>query len=215
MNRLPTGCEPLDKLLKGGIECGAITQFYGEPGSGKTNVCLQLACSCVKNGLRVAYVDSEGVSMERLEQIGGPSFNYADILFSKPYSLEEQEKLVRNAVRLQGLGLIIVDTINMYMRLRYHESPDDYIVPVLRQLEMLSIAAQKNDYPVVITSQVYQSKDDGEIKAFGGLHMAYTSKTIVRFDRISPGRRRATIIKHRSLHESASAEFKITANGLE
>ena len=215
MKRLPTGCEPLDRLLGGGVEYGSITQFYGEPGTGKTAVCLQLSCSCVRGGQKVVYIDTENVSMERLEQIGGPDLNYSEILISKPYSLDEQEKLVRNAVRLHEVGLVVVDTINMYLRLKFHEAPDECAVPMLRQLETLFIHAQKNEYPVIITSQVYQSKDDGEIKAFGGMHSAYVAKTIVRLDRLNSAKRKATIIKHRSIGDGESAIYTITGKGLE
>ena len=215
MKRLRTGCDTLDRLLNGGIEYGAVTQFYGEPGTGKTGICLQLACNCVRGGHKVAYIDTETISMERLEQIGGSDLDYSEILISRPYSLEEQEKLVKNAVNIHGIGLIVVDTINMYQRLKYHEAPEECQAPILRMLENLSMNAQKHEYPVIITSQVYQSKDDGEIRAFGGRDTAYVAKTIVRLDRLEPGRRRATVIKHRSIHESSSAEFRITAKGIE
>ena len=38
---IPTNSS-LDKLLGGGIEKGSITQFYGPPGSGKTNISLKI-----------------------------------------------------------------------------------------------------------------------------------------------------------------------------
>jgi predicted ATP-dependent serine protease len=40
--RLPTGCKSMDSLLDGGIEAGQITQVYGPPGSGKTQLCHTL-----------------------------------------------------------------------------------------------------------------------------------------------------------------------------
>lgn len=47
---LPTGCVPIDEMLEGGIESGVVTQVFGEAGSGKTNLCLQLAVNCIKRG---------------------------------------------------------------------------------------------------------------------------------------------------------------------
>ncbi|MCR3884292.1 MAG: DNA repair protein RadB, partial [Methanothrix sp.] len=41
--RLSSGCDGLDRLLGGGFEPGVITQIYGEAGTGKTNIILQLA----------------------------------------------------------------------------------------------------------------------------------------------------------------------------
>jgi hypothetical protein len=36
----------------------------------------------------------------------------------------------------------------------------------------------------------------------------------VRLDQVAPGRRRATVLKHRSVHEGRSVEFRMTARGL-
>lgn len=38
-----TGCSTLDIALKGGIPTFGITELYGEAGTGKTQLCLQLA----------------------------------------------------------------------------------------------------------------------------------------------------------------------------
>lgn len=39
---------PIDNIIGGGVEKGCVTQFYGPPGSGKTNVVLQLLVQCAK-----------------------------------------------------------------------------------------------------------------------------------------------------------------------
>ena len=71
--QLPTkyssGCRSVDRLLGGGFESGAVTQLYGEAGSGKTNLCLQAAVKCAKAGRSVIFIDSEGFSPERFLQI--------------------------------------------------------------------------------------------------------------------------------------------------
>lgn len=43
VTKLTTGSKAFDELLGGGIESQAITEFYGEFGSCKTQVCFQLA----------------------------------------------------------------------------------------------------------------------------------------------------------------------------
>lgn len=60
---------PLDELLDGGLECDAITLVFGEGGSGKTNLALQCAREVARQGKRIAYVDTEGVSSVRLRQV--------------------------------------------------------------------------------------------------------------------------------------------------
>lgn len=92
--KIPIDCKPLDELLGGGIESGSLTSLYGEAGSGKTNICLQLARNVVLSGKKVVFIDTEGVSFERLKQICSQDFDKVTkgILFFTPYSLEEQEK---------------------------------------------------------------------------------------------------------------------------
>ncbi|MCK5723178.1 MAG: PhoH family protein, partial [Gammaproteobacteria bacterium] len=60
--QMPSGCQPLDELLGGGFETGVVTQIFGEAGSGKTNICIQLAVECVKRGKKVIFIDTESVS---------------------------------------------------------------------------------------------------------------------------------------------------------
>ena len=76
MSTLKLGCKPLDDLLGGGIESGIITKTYGEAGAGKTNLCLQASRECVSAGGKVAYIDTEGVSIERLDQICTTNYDY-------------------------------------------------------------------------------------------------------------------------------------------
>jgi len=66
--KLPLHCS-LDELLEGGVEAGIITEIYGEGGTGKTNICIQAAKSCVEEGKKVIYIDTEGISKERLLQV--------------------------------------------------------------------------------------------------------------------------------------------------
>jgi len=117
MKRLQLKCKPLDDLLGGGIESKMITKIYGEAGSGKTNLCLQASRECANNGKKVAYIDSEGASLERLGQIC-KDYSYEkilkNILFFSPSSLEDQEKMVKNAINVKDIDLIIIDTINIF-----------------------------------------------------------------------------------------------------
>src|SRR5881397_3789917 len=74
--RCSTGAKALDELLLGGIETQAVTEFYGEFGSGKSQICHTLCITAGQpvesGGLNsgVIYIDTEGTFRpERLEQI--------------------------------------------------------------------------------------------------------------------------------------------------
>ena len=64
--RIKIECEAFDELLGGGIESGAVTELFGEGGAGKTTICLQLTRNCVLNGKKPIFIDTEGVSFDRL-----------------------------------------------------------------------------------------------------------------------------------------------------
>jgi len=68
---IPTGCAPLDELLDGGFERGTVTQLYGPPAAGKTNVVLSAAAAVAADGGTTVIVDTEGISIDRFEQVVG------------------------------------------------------------------------------------------------------------------------------------------------
>ena len=76
MLRCSTGSKSLDELLLGGIETQAVTEFYGEFGSGKSQICHTL-CAMAKQPISeegldggAIYIDTEGTFRpERLQQI--------------------------------------------------------------------------------------------------------------------------------------------------
>jgi len=160
LERLPSGCQGLDRLLGGGFESGIITQLYGEAGTGKSNIVLQLAVQAVARGLRVILIDTEGFSVERFKQIAGSGAEESarKIIIFEPMSLEQQHISIRDASKLAGgdLGLVALDSATSLYRVLL-ESEDNR--PVRRtltvQLSELQEMARRNRIPVVITNQVY------------------------------------------------------------
>jgi DNA repair protein RadB len=217
MSVLSLGCRPLDELLGGGLESGIITRVYGEAGSGKTNLCLQAARQCVLSGKKVAYIDTEGVSVERIRQIC-VDCDYkkilCDILFFTPPSFESQEQMICDAIATKGVGLIVVDTITMFYRLNLEDDREGGIRSFTRQVTNLQVAAREKDLFVLITEQVYTDKK-GEVKPFTNRDAEHMTKTILRLDRKGIGQREATIMKHRSQPEGKTVCFRISTVGLE
>ncbi len=54
-----TGIKALDDISGGGLMEGALYAFWGEPGTGKSSLCAQIAKKFCDDGFRVAYIDSE------------------------------------------------------------------------------------------------------------------------------------------------------------
>ena len=69
--RIPTESS-IDRILGGGVERRTITQFYGPPGSGKTNITIKLAVETARRGKNTVFIDTEGgLSVERIRQVSG------------------------------------------------------------------------------------------------------------------------------------------------
>ena len=216
MDRIPLGCSQFDRLLGGGIEKGSVTLIYGEAGAGKTNVCMQLARNMAINGDKVAYIDTEGLSSERLSQVfEGCEDAIKNLLIFEVHSFSEQSDRIDKVEKLAASGtisLVIIDSLTMFYRLNYEDSyvRNDFI----RQTEVLLNMARMHDIAVMITSQVYSNIMNGGVEFLGGHALHHNAKTIIRLDKRTDGRRAAVIMKHRSLPEGRSAMYRITENGI-
>jgi DNA repair protein RadB len=219
--RIGTACPSIDELLGGGVETGCITLLYGEAGTGKTNLCLQLATNVARQGRKVVYIDTEGLSAERLRQIGGEAFEVVlqNLLISDPLTFEDQEKQVERAARFcegdQNVGLVVLDSATLHFRLTRKDEEREDRQSLNRQVTKLMRIARKSDVPVVITSQVYTDIETGSFEPLGGHMLAHNAKAILRLEKVAPGLRLATIVKHRHLPEGLQAKFRLTDRGLE
>jgi len=217
VERIPIGCKNFDDFLGGGIECGSVTLFYGEAGSGKTNICLQTAYNVVKSGKKVVYLDTEGLSFERVDQVFQDKSLVGNLLVFHVHSFEEQSDRIAKAVRLSEandkIGLIVIDSLTMFYRLNSDDVSSRN--ELAKETEQLLRAARKNEVPVIITSQVYTNIGSGTLEFLGGHALHHNAKTIIRLDKKNNGRRAAVIMKHRSLPEGRSVNYRIVSSGIE
>ena len=220
LDRLPCGCTSLDHLLGGGFESGIITQAYGEAGSGKSNLVLQLSVQAVARGLRVIFIDTEGFSAERFKQIAGQGAEQmaAKIMIFEPMSLEQQAISIREASKIAGkdTGLVVLDSATSLYRVLL-EAEDNR--PVRRalssQLSELQELARRHMVPVVITNQVYTDIESNALRPMGGRSLEHMCKAILFLEKKGEGIRSARLMKHRSLPEGGVAQFHLTGRGVE
>ena len=220
LDRLPSGCQSLDLLLSGGFESGILTQLYGEAGTGKSNIVMQLAVQAVARGLRVIFIDTEGFSAERFKQIAGPGAEdmAAKIMIFEPMSLEQQAIAIREASKIAGrdLGLIILDSATSLYRVLLEAEDNRSIRRTLTvQLSELQEIARRHRIPVVITNQVYMDIENNSLRPIGGTGLEHICKAIILLEKKGEGLRRARLMKHRSSPEGLAADFRLTARGVE
>lgn len=220
IERLPFNAEPLDELLNGGIEYKSLTNIYGPPGSGKTNLALLASVSCVKNGQKVIFIDTEGsFSIERLGQLTEEFEKFSkNIILMEPKNFKDQHKTIENLDKKinSDIGLIVLDSLVTLYRLEMDKNNFQKVNRKLaNQLSILSKISREKNLPVLITNQVYSDFDNNETEMVSRDVSKYWSKCLVELVKFDKGRRAAVLRKHRSLPEQKKTEFKITEDGIE
>ncbi|PSP87786.1 DNA repair and recombination protein RadB [Halobacteriales archaeon QS_4_66_20] len=220
---IPTGCEPIDELLGGGFERGGVTQVYGPPAAGKSNLVLSAAVEAATAGRFSLYIDTEGLSVDRMEQLvsAHPDADLDEIasriIVTEALTFEEQREAVQDASEFAGkVDLIVLDSATGFYRLeRTEQEEGEALRSVARQITHLLSLARKHDIAVGFTNQVYTDPDSETASALGGHTLDHWSAVILRLDRFRGGNRRATLEKHHAREAGGTAQFRITGDGLD
>jgi len=217
--RRSSGDPALDCLLGGGFEVRTITQFYGEPASGKSTLCMIAAVASLRAGHPVVFIDSEGFSIERFRQIAGADTEIiAEHLFLfEPIDFEHQGTMIAEAdtvLRTHKPGLLVMDSATALYRTDLEKGRDS-IQMLTRQMIQLLGYSRRYNIPVIITNQVYMDTIKNTYFGLGGTALEHISKVIIRLEKTArPGFRRARLVKHRSQPEGAFFDFEITGDGI-
>lgn len=223
---IQTGSESLDYILGGGFPVGIVTQVYGGPGSGKTNICMSAAVREALRGNKIFFIDTESsFNRFRFEQLaGGRAAEVARrIYINHPKNLGEQRNAIEKleTVLDKEFSLIVVDSFVALYRLELKGNREQ-IIPFGRelgkQISMLSSLAREHKCAVVITNQVYgsftDSKELEELMPVGGDALDYWSKIILWVERQGKDRL-VTLIKHSFREDGESIKLKIKKDGIE
>lgn len=229
--RCSTGSRALDELLLGGIETQAVTEFYGEFGSGKSQVCHTLSAIATQpvevGGLNgsVIYIDTEGTFRpERLNQIArtrefDPSHVLKNVAVCKVYNSSHLELIIKDLgkyVNDFNAKLVIIDSIISLHRAEFsgrgtladrQQRLNNLLHKVIRLAEIFNIA-------VVITNQVQSSPDTffgDPTKAAGGNVLGHAS-TYRIYLRKSGENRTARIIDS-PYHPYSDTKFTLNEKG--
>ena len=134
IGKITTGSKELDKLLDGGVETQAITEVFGDFGSGKTQLALQLSVNVQlpkdRGGLdgTAIYIDTENTFRpERVEQMAialdlDPMEVLGNIHIARAYNSDHQMILAEKAsdlVEEYGARLAVVDSLTSHFRAEY------------------------------------------------------------------------------------------------
>jgi DNA repair protein RadA len=232
--RLTTGSRMLDKLLDGGIESQSITEFYGEFGSGKSQMCHQLCVNVQlpseRGGLGGAalYIDTENTfRTERIIQMAkkldlDPEEAIKNIIFAEAYTSDHQMFLLENAdkiIKENGVRLIIVDSLTSHFRSEYlgREMLAERQQKLNKHLHKLIRLARAFNAVAVVTNQVMSMPDvffGNAIHPVGGHIVAHTSHTRVFLRKSARGTVRIARLVSSPYLPEGEGVFMITEGGI-
>jgi DNA repair protein RadA len=242
IGKLKTSSSALDELLGGGVETQSITEFYGEFGSGKTQVAHQLAVNVQlppeQGGLggAVVMIDTENTFRpERISQMvkglkGGEDLDPDEFLknihVARAYNSNHQILLVESASELaekmreseRPVKLIIVDSLTAHFRSEYvgRGTLADRQQKLNKHMHDLMRFGDINNAAIVVTNQV-QAKPDaffGDPTRPVGGHIVGHTATFRLYLRKSKGEKRiARLVDSPNLPEG-EAIFSVTTEGL-
>ena len=233
--RLTTGSKTLDELVGGGLETQTITEFYGEYGSGKSQLCHQLCVNVQlppeRGGLGGAalYIDTENTfRTERIAQMAkhlglDPEEVARNIIFAEAYTSDHQIFLVNNAdkvIKENGIRLIIVDSLTSHFRSEYlgREMLAERQQKLNKHLHKLIRLARAFNAVAVVTNQVMAKPDvffGDSVSPIGGHIVGHTSHTRIYLRKSARGPVRIVRLVSSPYLPEGERVFKITENGIE
>jgi len=201
IGKISTGTNCLDTLFDGGIETQALTEVYGEFGSGKTQLChtmcVQVQKSKEEGGLdgQALYIDTEHTFRpERIVSIANvndmdPAKVLDKIIVARAYNSAHQTLILEEAgavIKENNIKLLIVDSAVGLFRAEYlgrgtlsvrQQKLNKFVHLLVRIAETYNIAA-------LATNQVMASPDvffGDPTRPIGGNVVAHTSTYRVYF----------------------------------
>ncbi len=238
VSKLTIGSQALDSLLGGGLETQAITEFYGEFGSGKTQIAHQLAVNVQlpveKGGLNgsVIIIDTENTFRpERIKNMAeGVALDSADVLknihVARAYNSNHQILLVDRAGKLaeelketeKPVRLLVIDSATAHFRSEYigRGTLADRQQKINKHLHDALRFGDLNKAVVMITNQVQVRPDaffGDPTRPIGG-HIVGHTATFRLYLRKSKGEKRiARLVDSPNLPE-AEAVFSVSLVGI-
>ena len=233
--RLATGSKMMDELLGGGLETQTITEFYGEYGSGKSQLCHQLCVNVQlppeQGGLDggALYIDTENTfRTERIVQMSqhlglDPEEVSKNIIYADAYTSDHQIFLLENAdkvIKENDVRMIIIDSLTSHFRSEYlgREMLAERQQKLNKHMHKLIRLARAFNIVAVVTNQVMSKPDvffGNAVHPIGGHIVAHTSHTRVYLRKSARGRVRIARLVSSPYLPEGERVFRITENGVE
>lgn len=231
--KLTSGSKSLDELMGGGFESRAITEFFGEFGSGKTQLCHQLAVNCQRSldegGLEghTMIIDTEQTFRpERIVQMSealelDPDEVLKKIHVARAFNSHHQTLLVDKATELAKeypVRLLVVDSLTAHFRAEYigRGALAERQQMLNKHMHDLLRFGDLNNAVIAVTNQVAAKPDaffGDPTRPIGGHIVGHTATFRIYLRKSKGGKRIARLIDSPNLPE-AEAVFQVSEAGI-
>lgn len=233
VGKITTGSDSLNELLGGGVETQAITEFYGEFGSGKTQLGLQLAVAVQlpeeKGGLNghAIIIDTENTFRpERIIQMAegmglDPQEALSRIHVGRAYNSHQQTLMVdkaREIAKEVPAKLLVVDSLTAAFRAEYvgRGTLADRQQKLNKHMHDLSRFGDLFNAAVLVTNQVSAKPDaffGDPTRPIGGHIVGHTSTFRIYLRKSKAGKRVCRLVDSPNLPEN-EAIITISEKGI-
>ncbi len=231
-DRITTGSKNFDDLLGGGVETKAVTEVYGEFGTGKTQLCHTL-CVMVQQELdagglasRAVYIDTENTFRpERIESIArarglDARRSLENIIVAKAYNSAHQELIIEETgpvIEQNSARLVVVDSAVAHYRAEFlgRATLSERQQRLNKFMHMLVRMSEAYDAAVVVTNQIQSSPDTvfgDTVRPTGGNVVAHTSTYRIYLKR--SGKNRIARMVDSPYHAEREILFALTDRGI-
>jgi len=231
--KLTTGSKALDELLGGGLETQAITETYGEFGSGKSNLGHQLAVNATRPvdegglGSHTVWIDTEQTFRpERITQMAEAFELDVDkvlqmIHVARAFNSHHQMLLVDKANELATdfpIRLIVVDSLTAHFRAEYigRGVLAERQQLLNKHIHELMRFGDVHNATIYVTNQVHSKPDaffGDPTRPVGGHIVGHSATFRVYLRKSKGGKRIARLVDSPNLPE-AEAVFSILEEGI-
>lgn len=230
---ISTGSEEIDSLTGGGIETQAVTEIFGEFGSGKTQLAHQLSVNVQlpeeEGGLdgNAIYIDTENTFRpKRIESMAkgvnlDPEEVLENIFVAETGNTDQQLITAEKAQEMvdeKNIKLVIVDTVTSLFRAEFvgRDTLAERQQKLGQHLLTLHRIADRNNVAVLITNQVQANPDafiGDSAQPIGGHVLGHSATTRIYLRKSRGSRRIARIVDSPELPEG-EAVFRISEKGI-
>lgn len=231
VSKISTGSENFNTLMGGGFETGAITECFGEFGSGKTQIAHILAVNILKEDPDnvAVFIDTENTFRpERIKQLAeGVGLNPEDalnrIMVARAYNSDHQMLLTEKVDSLiteqkKKVKLVVVDSLTSHFRAEFigRGTLAERQQKLNRHMHALAKISNTNNICVYVTNQVMAKPDQffGDPTAsIGGHIVAHASTFRIYLRKGRKGSRVAKLIDAPALPDGEAC-FIVEETGL-